>query len=178
LKHLCARNAHPLTHLTAQFAQCRTCESHPWLVRGRAVPRCFFRDLARVWQKDRNANERMQVCVCGVHRTQFGQRSPSPRQQPLSQQKPQGTCAAYSLSAQHLTVAQVVPKRTNLPGMTRGGRGGGRGGPRGGGGYGGGRGSYGGRGGGGYGGGGYGPPRGGGYRGGYRPRGGSGYRPY
>lgn len=68
---------------------------------------------------------------------------------------------------------KVVPKRTNLPGMSRG-RGGGRGG-RGGGGY-GGRGSpYGGRGGGG----GYGPPRGGGggYRGGYRPRA-SGYRPY
>ncbi|KAF2793570.1 RNA-binding domain-containing protein [Melanomma pulvis-pyrius CBS 109.77] len=70
---------------------------------------------------------------------------------------------------------KVVPKRTNLPGMTRGGRGG-RGGGRGGGGGYGGRGSpYGGRGGGG----GYGPPpRGGGYRGGYRPRGGSGYRPY
>ncbi|KAI4612438.1 poly(A) binding protein Pab2 [Alternaria sp. BMP 0032] len=72
---------------------------------------------------------------------------------------------------------KVVPKRTNLPGMTRGGRGG-RGGPRGG--Y-GGRGSpYGGRGsyGGGYGGGG-GAPRGGGYRGGYRGgRGGSAYRPY
>ncbi|KAL5120585.1 hypothetical protein ACEQ8H_001604 [Pleosporales sp. CAS-2024a] len=67
---------------------------------------------------------------------------------------------------------KVVPKRTNLPGMTRGGRGGPRGGR---GGY-GGRGSpYGGRGG--YGGGGYGPPRGG-YRGGYRGRGGSGYRPY
>ncbi|KAF2707078.1 RNA-binding domain-containing protein [Pleomassaria siparia CBS 279.74] len=66
---------------------------------------------------------------------------------------------------------KVVPKRTNLPGMTRGGRGG-RGAPRGGGGY-GGRGSpYGGRGGG------YGPPRGGGYRGGYRPRGGPGFRPY
>ncbi|KAF2035614.1 RNA-binding domain-containing protein [Setomelanomma holmii] len=74
---------------------------------------------------------------------------------------------------------KVVPKRTNLPGMTRGGRG--RGGPpRGGrGGYGapyGGRGGYGGGGGGG--GGGYGPPRGGGYRGGYRGRGGSAYRPY
>jgi polyadenylate-binding protein 2 len=68
---------------------------------------------------------------------------------------------------------KVVPKRTNLPGMTRGGRGG-RGGPRGG--Y-GGRGSPYGRGG--YGGGGYGAPRGGGYRGGYRGgRGGSGYRPY
>jgi polyadenylate-binding protein 2 len=62
---------------------------------------------------------------------------------------------------------KVVPKRTNLPGMSRGrGRGG-----RGGGGY-GGRGSpYGGRGGG------YGAPRGGGYRGGYRPRA-QGYRPY
>ncbi|KAH7084883.1 hypothetical protein BKA63DRAFT_4637 [Paraphoma chrysanthemicola] len=76
---------------------------------------------------------------------------------------------------------KVVPKRTNLPGMTRGGRGGGRGGPRGGGGgYGGRGGPYGGRGGGGYGGGGggYGPPRGG-YRGGYRgARGGSAYRPY
>ncbi|KAG9190522.1 RNA-binding domain-containing protein [Alternaria panax] len=72
---------------------------------------------------------------------------------------------------------KVVPKRTNLPGMTRGGRGGGRGGPRGG--Y-GGRGSPYGRGGygGGYGGGG-GAPRGGGYRGGYRGgRGGSAYRPY
>lgn len=67
---------------------------------------------------------------------------------------------------------KVVPKRTNLPGMTRGrgGRGGGRGG-----GY-GGRGSPYGRGGFG---GGYGAPRGGGYRGGYRGgRGGSGYRPY
>ncbi|RAR07805.1 RNA-binding domain-containing protein [Stemphylium lycopersici] len=69
---------------------------------------------------------------------------------------------------------KVVPKRTNLPGMTRGGRGGGRGGPRGGG-Y-GGRGSPYGRGGFG---GGYGAPRGGGYRGGYRGgRGGSAYRPY
>ncbi|KAK3216417.1 hypothetical protein GRF29_8g3252711 [Pseudopithomyces chartarum] len=68
--------------------------------------------------------------------------------------------------------ALVVPKRTNLPGMSRG-RGGGRGGG-GRGGFGGGRGSpYGGRGGG-YGGP---PPRGGGYRGGYRPRA-SGYRPY
>ncbi|KAF7571986.1 Polyadenylate-binding protein 2 (Poly(A)-binding protein 2) [Pyrenophora tritici-repentis] len=67
----------------------------------------------------------------------------------------------------------VVPKRTNLPGMTRG-RGGGRGAPRGG--Y-GGRGSPYGRGG--FGGGGYGAPRGGGYRGGYRGgRGGSAYRPY
>ncbi|KAL6706101.1 poly(A) binding protein Pab2 [Coniothyrium glycines] len=67
---------------------------------------------------------------------------------------------------------KVVPKRTNLPGMTRGGRGGrGRGGPPGG------RGSPYGRGGG-YGGG-YGAPRGGGYRGGYRGgRGGSAYRPY
>jgi len=73
---------------------------------------------------------------------------------------------------------KVVPKRTNLPGMTRGRGGGGRGGPRGGrGGFGGG--GYGGppmgygRGGG-YGGG---MPRGGGYRGGYRgrPR---GYTPY
>ncbi|KAF2692185.1 hypothetical protein K458DRAFT_449067 [Lentithecium fluviatile CBS 122367] len=66
---------------------------------------------------------------------------------------------------------KVVPKRTNLPGMTRGrGRGGGRGGGHGGRGspYGGGRGG---------GGGGYGPPRGGGYRGGYRPRA-QGYRPY
>lgn len=66
---------------------------------------------------------------------------------------------------------KVVPKRTNLPGMSRGrGRGGGGGGGRGG--YGGGRGSS-------YGGGrgGYGPPRGGGYRGGYRSRA-SGYRPY
>lgn len=104
-----------------------------------------------------------------------------------------------------LTVLQVVPKRTNLPGMTRGGRGGGggggggsRGGPRGGG-----RGGYGGppmyggpRGGGG---GGYGPPpfmpRGGGcvdpsiayfistdpknrYRGGYRGGRARGYNPY
>jgi len=60
---------------------------------------------------------------------------------------------------------KVVPKRTNLPGMTRGGRGGGggRGGPRGGGGR------------GGYGRGGF-PPRGG-YRGGYRGRG-RGYAPY
>lgn len=68
---------------------------------------------------------------------------------------------------------KVVPKRTNLPGMTRGGRGGGGGGR---GGRGGGRGGgspY----GGGRGGGGYGAPRGGGYRGGYRGRG-SGYRPY
>ncbi|KAK4697160.1 polyadenylate-binding protein 2, partial [Lecanoromycetidae sp. Uapishka_2] len=68
---------------------------------------------------------------------------------------------------------KVVPKRTNLPGMTRGGRGGGRGGaPRGRGGF--GRGGY-DRGGGGYDRG-Y-PPRGGGHRGGYRgrPR---GYAPY
>lgn len=71
---------------------------------------------------------------------------------------------------------KVVPKRTNLPGMTRGGRGGrGRGG---GGGYGGRGGGGGGFGRGGYGGG-YGAPRGGGYRGGYRGgRGGSQYRPY
>ncbi|KAJ4321239.1 hypothetical protein N0V94_002978 [Neodidymelliopsis sp. IMI 364377] len=69
---------------------------------------------------------------------------------------------------------KVVPKRTNLPGMTRGGRGGPRGGR---GGFGGRGGPYGGRGGG-YGGGGY-APRGGGYRGGYRGgRGGSAYRPY
>ncbi|PNS13986.1 hypothetical protein CAC42_6499 [Sphaceloma murrayae] len=65
---------------------------------------------------------------------------------------------------------KVTPKRTNLPGMTRGrGRGGGGGGgfPRGRGGFGGGYGAppYGGRGGygGGGGGGGYGGPRGGGY---------------
>ncbi|KAI9787793.1 MAG: cytoplasmic RNA-binding protein [Peltula sp. TS41687] len=60
---------------------------------------------------------------------------------------------------------KVVPKRTNVPGMTRGRGGGGRGGFRGG------RGGYGGYGRGGY------PPRGGGYRGGYRgrPR---GYAPY
>ncbi|KAF2635142.1 RNA-binding domain-containing protein [Massarina eburnea CBS 473.64] len=63
---------------------------------------------------------------------------------------------------------KVVPKRTNLPGMTGRGRGRGRGGFAG---SGGGRGGYGGRGGG------YGPPRGGGYRGGYRPRA-QGYRPY
>ncbi|KAL9067082.1 MAG: hypothetical protein Q9157_006932 [Trypethelium eluteriae] len=70
---------------------------------------------------------------------------------------------------------KVVPKRTNLPGMTRGGRGGGRGAPRGGrGGYGS---PYGGRGGGfGYGAPSY-PPRGG-YRGGYRGRGRGGYAPY
>ncbi|KXT03699.1 hypothetical protein AC578_5168 [Pseudocercospora eumusae] len=75
---------------------------------------------------------------------------------------------------------KVVPKRTNLPGMTRGGRGGGGGAPRGrgrggfGGGYGGPPGYGGGRGG--YGG----PqfmPRGGGYRGGYRGRA-RGYNPY
>jgi len=73
---------------------------------------------------------------------------------------------------------KVVPKRTNLPGMTRGGRGGGgRGGSRGG--------PYGGRGSPYSGRGGYGPPpyaSRGGYRGGYRPRGGppgrSGYSPY
>ncbi|KAH6639691.1 hypothetical protein C7974DRAFT_389010 [Boeremia exigua] len=75
---------------------------------------------------------------------------------------------------------KVVPKRTNLPGMTRGGRGGPRGGR---GGFGGRGGPYGGRGGGygggrGGGGGGDYAPRGGGYRGGYRGRGGSGYRPY
>ena len=72
---------------------------------------------------------------------------------------------------QSLTILQVVPKRTNLPGMTRGGRGGRGGPPRGGrGGY--GRGGY-DRG---YDRGGY-APRGGGYRGGYRgrPR---GYAPY
>ncbi|EMC97207.1 hypothetical protein BAUCODRAFT_68306 [Baudoinia panamericana UAMH 10762] len=80
---------------------------------------------------------------------------------------------------------KVVPKRTNLPGMTRGGRGGGAGGGGGGGGRGGPRG---GRGGFGYGGapmyggrGGYGgpppfAPRGG-YRGGYRGRA-RGYQPY
>ncbi|KAL2355669.1 RNA recognition domain-containing protein [Cryomyces antarcticus] len=73
---------------------------------------------------------------------------------------------------------KVVPKRTNLPGLTRGGRGGRGGGPprggRGGGGYGspygGGRGGYGGP-----------PPfvpRGGGYRGGYRGGRGRGYSPY
>ncbi|KAI9805561.1 MAG: poly(A) binding protein Pab2 [Sarcosagium campestre] len=54
---------------------------------------------------------------------------------------------------------KVVPKRTNLPGMTRGGRGG-RGAARGGRGY--GRGGF--------------PPRGG-YRGGYRGRG-RGFSPY
>ncbi|EKG21444.1 hypothetical protein MPH_01242 [Macrophomina phaseolina MS6] len=60
---------------------------------------------------------------------------------------------------------KVVPKRTNLPGMSRGrGRGGGGGAPRG-------RGGWGGRGG-------YGPPPPrGGYRGGYRGRG-RGYSPY
>ncbi|KAL2129504.1 hypothetical protein VTI74DRAFT_7672 [Chaetomium olivicolor] len=57
---------------------------------------------------------------------------------------------------------KVEPKRTNIPGMSRGrGRGGFRGG---------GRGFYGGRGGGGY-------MRGGGYRGGYRGRG-RGFAPY
>lgn len=63
---------------------------------------------------------------------------------------------------------KVVPKRTNLPGMTRGGRG--RGAMRGAGGNGG-------RGGFGYGRGGFGAPRGGGYRGGFRGRG-RGYAPY
>ncbi|KAH8902654.1 RNA-binding domain-containing protein [Coniochaeta sp. PMI_546] len=58
---------------------------------------------------------------------------------------------------------KVVPKRTNLPGMSRGR---GRGGPRGGG-----RGFYGGGRGGGF------PPRGG-FRGGYRGRGRGGYSPY
>lgn len=57
---------------------------------------------------------------------------------------------------------KVVPKRTNLPGMSRGrGRGAFRGG----------RGGFGGRGG-------YGFPRGGGYRGGYRGRGRGGFAPY
>ncbi|PBP18962.1 hypothetical protein BUE80_DR010232, partial [Diplocarpon rosae] len=57
----------------------------------------------------------------------------------------------------------VVPKRTNIPGMTRGrGRGGMRGGGRG---YAGGR-------------GGYPPARGGGYRGGYRGNRGRGFTPY
>ncbi|KAL8660206.1 MAG: hypothetical protein Q9221_000529 [Calogaya cf. arnoldii] len=66
---------------------------------------------------------------------------------------------------------KVVPKRTNVPGMTRGGRGG-RGAPRGGrGGY--MRGGY-DRG---YDRGPYPPPRGGGYRGGYRGRA-RGYAPY
>lgn len=66
---------------------------------------------------------------------------------------------------------KVVPKRTNLPGMTRGrgGRGGGAGGR-------GGRGGF-GRGGGGFGGG-YGAPRGGGYRGGFRGGRGRGFAPY
>lgn len=64
-------------------------------------------------------------------------------------------------SAKSTYVLQVDPKRTNLPGMTRGrGRGGMRGGGRG---FGGGRGSY--------------PPRGG-YRGGYRGGRGRGYSPY
>jgi len=54
---------------------------------------------------------------------------------------------------------KVVPKRTNVPGMSRGGRGG-RGGFRGGRG---GRGGF--------------PPRGG-YRGGYRGRGRGGFAPY
>ncbi|KAK4610105.1 Polyadenylate-binding protein 2 [Fulvia fulva] len=76
---------------------------------------------------------------------------------------------------------KVVPKRTNLPGMNRGGRGGprGGGGPRGRGGFGGGFGGpppfMGGRGGGGYGA--PFPPRGGGYRGGGRGRA-RGYNPY
>ncbi|KAI9711098.1 MAG: hypothetical protein M1812_007292 [Candelaria pacifica] len=56
---------------------------------------------------------------------------------------------------------KVVPKRTNLPGLTRGR---GRGGPP--------RGGRGGFGRGGY------PPRGGGYRGGYRGSRGRGYSPY
>ncbi|KAK5947145.1 hypothetical protein PMZ80_001292 [Knufia obscura] len=79
---------------------------------------------------------------------------------------------------------KVVPKRTNLPGMTRGGRGGGRGGgppmrgPRGGFGRGGGGGGGYGGGYGGGGGGGYGAPRGGGYRGGFRGGRGRGYAPY
>lgn len=59
-----------------------------------------------------------------------------------------------------LNVLQVDPKRTNVPGMTRGR---GRGGPRGGRGFGGGRGGF--------------PPRGG-YRGGYRGGRGRGYTPY
>jgi len=68
---------------------------------------------------------------------------------------------------------KVVPKRTNVPGMTRGGRGG-RGAPRGGrGGY--DRGGYGGRGGYDRG---FPPPPRGGYRGGYRGRGRGGYAPY
>jgi len=62
--------------------------------------------------------------------------------------------------AKLIHVFQVDPKRTNLPGMTRGR---GRGGMRGGRGFGGGRGSY--------------PPRGG-YRGGYRGGRGRGYSPY
>lgn len=57
---------------------------------------------------------------------------------------------------------KVVPKRTNVPGMNRGGRGG-RGVPRGRGGY-MGRGGF--------------APRGGGYRGGYRGNRGRGYTPY
>lgn len=70
---------------------------------------------------------------------------------------------------------KVVPKRTNLPGMTRGQRGGGRGGPP----MRGGRGGFGPRGGGGGGGGGYGGPAygGGGYGGGYgAPRGRGAFR--
>ncbi|CZR60378.1 related to polyadenylate-binding protein 2 (Poly(A)-binding protein 2) [Phialocephala subalpina] len=58
---------------------------------------------------------------------------------------------------------KVVPKRTNVPGMNRSGRGGGRGAPRGRGGY-MGRGGF--------------APRGGGYRGGYRGNRGRGYTPY
>lgn len=82
------------------------------------------------------------------------------------------SCPNYlNMLAQLTSANQVVPKRTNLPGMTRGGRGG-RGGPRGG------RGGFPPRGGyerGGYDRGGY-PPRGG-YRGGYRGRA-RGYAPY
>lgn len=67
---------------------------------------------------------------------------------------------AMSLSTVFANVTQVDPKRTNVPGMTRGR---GRGGPRGGRGFGGGRGGF--------------PPRGG-YRGGYRGGRGRGYTPY
>jgi polyadenylate-binding protein 2 len=62
------------------------------------------------------------------------------------------------LLSNHVVLQQVVPKRTNVPGMTRGR---GRGGMRGGRGFGGGRGA----------------PRGA-YRGGYRGNRGRGFSPY
>ena len=107
----------------------------------------------------------LQVCVCGICGAKSRCTCISAQRKLVPGPQLEGGFRLISVKIASLTVTQVVPKRTNLPGMARGGRGG-RGAPRGG------RGGY-GRGGGydrGY------SPRGG-YRGGYRgrPR---GYAPY